>query len=928
MLRQILSIFAIVLQICFSLTAKAISDTISLAGEWQYRLLGVPTFIPAEGSINLPSTLDEAHKSVYNKETDNTTQLRREFSFSGEATYSKKITIPESWQNKNIQLLMERTKPSQLRVDGREIGTNSRISSPQRYALNEILTPGTHRIEIIVNNADSLPPIVSRSSHAASESTQTNWNGILGEFMLIAKDKFHIKNVKISDNIQRSGFEALVVFSEKAPSPFTLLISVNGKELKYEIPEERQNYLCFIPLSDVKSEWSAYHPDLIDLQFYLVDDSNIITDSYQLITGLRELKADGNLFTLNGKPIFLRGTVNAAIFPQTGYAPTNEDRWLEYFYTIKDYGLNHVRFHSWTPPEAAFSAADKTGVYIQTELPLWGEFDKEMPFTERFMRDELVGIMEEYSHHPSFLMFSLGNELWGDMNLMQEFIDEAREINPRILATHGSNVYLGMNGALEGDDFLLAAKTSEDIGNSIRGSVSFADSSTGGYFNSTIPNSESNYNAATEKISQPIIAHEVGQYQSYPDFDDINFYTGTLKPDNYIEFQKRAEEAGTLRKNKEFSKASGEWAAILYKAEMEKLQRSDGISGYQLFGLQDYPGQGTSFVGILNPNMQSKGFITPEEWKESCNDLLIIAEFPKFTFSSGEKIDIPLFSINYTENPDTLNNINWTTDFQSGDIIFSSGQGKIDAGEISLQMPEVKYPQKMQLLLSGNNNEVENRYNFWVYPRETNPVKDVTVTDNLDDALKLLNKGGNVIFCPTATLTADATINPLFITDFWNYRMYRTICDEMGFTPSPGTLGLYVDNTHPALSKFPTERHTDWQWFSIVSNSYPLIIDRLPKEFDPIVEAIDNVERNFRTALLLECNVGKGKLMIFPANIEKIISFPEGKWFLQSLMEYMASKNCKPKITLTPDQIVNLVTKPSFRRKIKELKNETYNSHW
>lgn len=926
---QFFPLLLTVILLSLSIDLRASADTISLDGEWRYFLLGAPTSIPAEGIINLPSTLDEAHKSEFKPESDNTNQFRREFSFSGEATYEKKIQVPESWLNKDIQLLMERTKPSSIKIDGKKIGSNSRISSPQRYNLSNSLTPGIHQIEIIVNNADSLPPIVSRSSHAASESTQTNWNGILGNFMLIAREKFHIESVTLDDNIKKNGFEATVIFSEHSPSTFTLVITIDDKnKFEFRIPKGINEYRCFIPLPENISQWSAFHPDIFDISFQLVNDSQTITDNFTLQTGLREFKTDNNRLTVNDYSVFLRGNVNAAVFPITAYAPMDEESWLEYFNTLKDYGFNHVRFHSWTPPEAAFSAADKTGIFIQTELPLWGEFDKEMNFTNNFMHEELLGIMEEYKNHPSFVMFSVGNELWGDINFMGNYIKEARELNPRILATHGSNVYLGMNGELEGDDFLVAAKTSDKISDSIRGSVSYADSSTGGHFNSTYPDSQSNFNLATDNINIPIIAHEVGQYQTYPNYEDINFYTGSLKPDNLKEFQNRAANAGTLNKAKKFSQSSGEWAAKLYKAEMEMSQRSEGLAGYQLFGLQDYPGQGTSLVGILNSLMQSKGFISTEDWKESCNDLMILAEFPKFTFYEGENIEIPIFIINYTENPDTIKNLFWQTDFQSGHIVPLPGLERIETGVIELNIPEINQPQKMQLKLTGNNGEFNNKYDFWIYPKHSNEIKNVTVTNNLEETLQILKKGGRVIFCPDSLLTKDATVKSLFTPDFWNYRMYRTICDEMNITPSPGTLGLLINEDHRALSKFPTDAHSDWQWFPIVKNSYPLIIDRLPKNFNPIIEVIDNVERNFRIALLLECNVGKGKLMILPANIDELVQYPEGKWFIQSLKEYMGSKECKPKITLSSEQVINLVTKPSFSRKIKELKNETYNSHW
>lgn len=901
-------------------------DLIDLSGEWQYRLIGAPSSIPGEGDILLPGTLDEQHKSIYNPESDNTTQLRREFSFVGKADYYKEIYIPENWRDKEITLFLERTKPSIVKIDGKTVGNNSRILSPQKYNLTEYLLPGKHILEISINNADSIPPIVARSSHAVSEATQTNWNGILGDLYLEAKNSFNIKQVIFDQTTDPGIFQINIFFNSPAPSNLILITEIDDTIFpSYKIKKGDLSAQISIPIDNMEL-WSNSHPVLHEVVLKVKNNNEEILDLYSEITGFRIFSYKDKYFTINGNPTFLRGTVNAAIFPDASHTPLDLESWQRYFSVLKNYGINHVRFHSWTPPDAAFKAADQLGIYILSELPIWGELDRDLKNHNRFLKEELKGIMDEYGHHPSFVMFSTGNELWGDLSLMGEYMLDAKKLNPDILATYGTNVYLGMNGEIGEEDFVISAKTGDEVEKSVRGSVSYADSPSGGHFNSTYPNSNSSFTQAASYITKPLISHEVGQYQSYPDFSEIEKYQGNLKPDNLKEFKRRAEEAGTIRKNKDFTNASGKWAAKLYKAEMEMAQRSEGLSGYQLFGLQDYPGQGTSLIGILDPFMENKGYIASEEWVQSANDILLLAGFPKFTFTSKDVVEIPITAINFTENSDTINKIFWKTDFEEGYFNISPLIGKADVGIIRFTIPELSFPQKKSLKLWSENNQVSNQYDFWVYPKKTKEIKNVKVTDNLDVALTLLKKGEKVLLFPDSSTIAEASIDPLFINDFWNYRMYRTICDEMHLTPSPGTLGLLINSQHHAFDSFPTENHTDWQWYPIVKNSRPLIIDRLPKDFDPIVEVIDNVERNFRLALMLECNVGKGKLLILSVDLNKSKNYPEGIWLKQSIMEYMDSKEFKPKLTLTENQVINLLTKPSTARRIKELKNETYRS--
>ena len=468
----------------------------------------------------------------------------------------------------------------------------------------------------------------------------------------------------------------------------------------------------------------------------------------------------------------------------------------------------------------------------------------------------------------------------------------------------------------------------EDNSTDLRSSFSFVDRQDGGSVNSQLPGNNSDYSKLIRNFSVPVIAHEVGQYQTYPDFSCIKKYDGVLRPDNFREFERRADEAGTLRKNKEYALASSKWAQKLYKAEVEKYMRTPKMGGFQLMSLVDYPGQGTALVGLLDSFMEAKGDLKAEDWREFCDDIVVMAEFPNYTFKAGATVNIPIVVANYSDKPDAVKKIEWSTSFDHGDFNVKPMQGVSEIGNLTLFLPKLTTPQQFTFTLSSDDGKVKNHYDFWVYPTARLNNDGVYVTKDIDHALALLRGGEKVLLTPDFDAVASTTIDPLFSTDFWNYRMFRTLSDHLDAPASPGTLGLLINNDHPALNYFPTESHTDWQWFSIVNNSRPLIIDRLPRDFDPVIEVIDNVERNFRMSMLLECNVGKGKLMILNVDMSKVIDTPEGEWLMQSVKKYMGSKEFKPKVTLTEEQVKNLLTKPSNTRLIRELKNEIYDPHW
>lgn len=927
---QLKTLLFSILIIC-AIPARA-RHTVDISGKWNFSLIDIPDSLTDRavnhGTLTLPGTLDTAGAGIRVPESSETNNLSRRFTYMGPAVFSRRVTIPDYAADKTIFLNLERTRPATVKVDGIDAGFRTSISASQIFDLSSLLTPGEHLIEITVDNGASIPYDVRTSSHACTDATQTNWNGIIGDITLQITDPIHISALRLKPDIEKKAF---IIDGEITKGnhdrPLYLTARSEDHEERVEIiPEATGEFIMTLPLGDDARLWSEWDPELYDIEITLKDHSGRLLDSVTRRSGLRQFATDGTHFTINGDITFLRGKHDACVWPLTGHVPMDMDSWRRYFSILKEYGINHVRFHSWCPPEACFAAADEIGVYLQPELSIWGAIEKNQSDLLEFLATDMEAILAQYAHHPSFVMFAIGNELWGETALMKDFIDKARETVPGLLATYGSNIYLGHMGHIDGEDFLVTCRVGDGEGFSThaRASFSFADAENGGLMNSTYPNTTMNFSKAVELSPVPVIGHETGQYQSYPDFSTIKKYKGALRPDNLKEFKRRAQEAGTIRKADAYAKASGAWATRLYKADMEMNLRTPEMGGFQLLDLQDYPGQGTALVGILDPFMDSKGYITPEEWRQSCGELTLLAELPGFTFTGGDKLKFNVLTADYSPEDLSGEIIDWQLPFISGQIPVKADKGLTQQESIEVTLPEVTLPEKMTLTLSMGNGNAANSYDIWVYPRKMNPVDGVKVTSDYREALRMLEHGDRVILAPDTATVAATTLPPLFQTDYWNYRMFYTICKNMGATPSPGTLGLLIDDAHPAFNYFPTDTHTDWQWFDIVTNSRPLIIDRLPASIDPIVEPIDNVDRNYRLALMLECNVGKGKLLIVMTDLKKIASTPEGQWFRKSLEEYVASKEFKPSLSLTPRQLTDLLIKPSTNRVLKELRNISY----
>ena len=850
---------------------NGVAQSLSLAGEWKVTLGDAKEVKRAM----LPGTIDTNHLGFAPSDTTETTHLTRLYAYKGKATYSRTIEIQRQWKKGAVELFLERTKPTWVYLDGKLVDSCNYISTPQRYILPR-LKSGKHQLDIVVDNSRGVPEQVYGSSHAYTEDTQTNWNGIIGEIKLGVRS------------------EELGVLRGRAVSPM----------------------------------------DMEKYQGGLTPNSRLQTPNFEI---------RGAHFYADGHPVFLRGKHDAAVWPLTGHVDMTVEGWMKYLGTCKEYGINHVRFHSWCPPEAAFVAADKLGVYLQPELPFWGSFDDKDEVLMKFLHQEGENILREYGHHPSFRMMALGNELWGSIDKMKGFVDDFRKIAPDKYYTFGSNYYLGYQGVKEGMDYFTTCRIGGEgwgkYNTHTRGSFSFADAYDGGMINHFHPNTTMNFDEACDKWASPqpwqkkdgkagipIISHETGQFQTYPDYREIKKYTGVLYPYNFEMFRRRLAAAGMLSQADDFHKASGLWSVKLYKADIEMDLRTKNMAGFQLLDIQDYPGQGSAFVGILDAFMESKGITTPEEWRQWCSPIVPLIETDKLCYEAGETFKGKVLIANYGATSLRGKKMTWriSSDEPSfnedeGKInIFTYNEGLLDAGELNLELHADK-PAKVNLTLSIDGTDARNSYELWVYPRKTVDKKNVVIAKNLTpDVVASLEKGAKVLWMPDSL---PYTVGGLFQTDYWNYRMFKTICENNKKAVSPGTLGILTRPEHPIFKGFPTEMHTNWQWFPVIKESHPLVLDNFAKDYLPIVQVIDNIERNHKLGLVMEWKVGAGKLLVCMSDLEKASQYPEGRAFYQSVLSYMRSSDFNPQSEITIPDLMKTLKEEPRKVSMKELNN-------
>lgn len=835
--------------------------------------------------------------------------LQPEKKYYGAAWYRKLVNIPESWIGSPVFLHLERPHwESVVWVNGARVAMQNSLATPHLFDISGWVKAGENSISIRIDNRTKTID-VGENSHSISDHTQSNWNGIVGEISIFKTDNIFINHIDVFPNVSDKSVMVNATISNRTENEVNVKVSTLARLKRTgKIHKEHSMELKVLPgenifpidysLGQDALLWDEFNPNVYELVVQLTGEN--VNHEKVVDFGLREFKTEGTRFSINGRPVFLRGTLECAIFPLTGYPPTNPEDWKKVYKAVKDHGLNHVRFHSWCPPRAAFVAADEMGIYLQVECPSWPNHTTELGSglpIDQYIWDESQSIVKEYGNHPSFVMMASGNEPGGphQTEYLTEFVNYWIENDQR-------RVYTSAAGwpVIDANQFHnIPNPRLQGWGEGLNSLI-----------NSQPPRTNFDWRDKVTKDGIPVVSHEIGQWCVYPNFNEIKKYTGVLKPRNFEIFREslNANNLGHLADS--FLLASGKLQALCYKADIEAALRTPGFAGFQLLDLHDFPGQGTALVGILDPFWEEKGYISPEEYRRFSNSVVPLVRLEKRIFSEGETLICPVEVSNFGEKP--LSNARLTWRILEKNEVISEGDFNrqtipidncIDLGSIRYQFAREDRPRKMTIEVSVN--DFNNSWDIWVYPvDQTYNTPNLKVTDKLNqNILAFLENGGNVLLSlgkGKVSPEMGGNVGVGFSTIFWNTAWTGN--------QKPHTLGILCNPQHPALAGFPTDYYSDWQWWDAMSNADAIQLDLLSADISPIVRIIDDWVTNRSLALLFEAKVGKGKILVSGTDlVNGLENRPEARQLLLSLKRYMDGNQFNPKNELTFGQLQKIV---------------------
>ncbi len=895
--------------------------TIDLSGTWKARLDTSNTLFRQnpdrcrmEGDIRLPASLAEQGFG-YKTEGSDFGVLTPEYKYIGKAWYSRDIEIPRSWEGKSIEIFLERVLwESRIFIDGQELTRQDALGTPHIHALGKI-SAGNHTLTVQVDN--EMIHNIGDKGHAYGEYTQSIWNGIVGRMEMRAYDPVRIFSTRVYSDVLkdqlRCDFNIVSEMQIRTKMNWEIIsISSGDKILSNDtiinIQKGKNSFYLQIPLQGKLEKWSEFKPEVYLLR------STISTADYldfkETEFGYQEVSHDGTKILINGNPVFLRGNLDCVHFPMTGYPSCDLEDWVKIFRVYKEYGLNHARFHSWCPPEAAFLAANRVGIYLQAEASVWIDWwmSEDMNLKGRpemdtkghpkglgydidrdqFVIEEMNRMVDHYGNHPSFTMFCIGNELGNsDFDVMKGWVADLKEKDPRRLYAISTARKITDIDDYSATHYIREAGRTRGLNG---------------------PHTDWDFEEVYSKMNIPIIAHEIGQWPVYPRWSEIQKYEGVLKARNLKELREVAVKNNIVDQSDDFADASGALNQIMYKYEIESFLRTASCAGVQLLSMQDYQGQGEALIGWLDAHWESKNITTPEKFRQHYNTTVPLLRMEKFVWQTDETFSGAAQLSHHGPEPFKATIVwqifdNTLKEIAAGrfdECIVPPGT-LYDLGNINLDLKNIRKATRLNVRIMAEGTRFQNNWHIWVYPESADPIEhdDVLISDQLNDSVKeRIERGGKVLLIANKLGSPNHSVKAQFYPLYWS----------LTFFPGQGktSIGLLLQDKHPAFRDFPTSYHSDWQWETVSQDARGFILNDLPGSYKPIAQPVDDFHRNNKVGSIFEMKVGEGSLLVCGYDLEADI--PVAVQLRKSLLDYMSSSDFDPEIHVSYKWLENILT--------------------
>lgn len=799
----------------------------------------------------------------------------------GVGFYQTKIQVPSDWRGKNLTLCLDGASIEVwVFLNGKNIGYHMGSSTSYEVQLPTV-NEGENEIILAVSNLRTDRRGSSMRGYAGRSA------GLKGSVTLHATGHTRIESIFVKPNSNQDGIAWKVELTQFRQNK-------NKINIYYEISSRATERIMgegFFQGSGSVIEWetdrfglnawSDNEPELYDIKVEILEGENIL-DFRQQPFGYRTIHNDQTRLYLNNMPVYLRGTCEHHYFPLTCTAHSNLIEYRENLHRLKSIGFNWLRFHTWVPPKEYLQAADEIGMLVQIEPPVnssdeeWGE------------------IIKACRVHPSVVIYCVGNEATldeGKIELVKRWAEIQKAISPDALFSPQEALH-GVQGGNLGADI-----TNEPFPYNHKRLATLSEFSNvfepydGDLSHNTMHGKWREMENRFSIFKKPLLIHEIGIHGGYIDIGLEHRYDGSrIGSDLFTATRLHLAEKNLIQKATLYYQNSCAHMRIQRKYAVENTRKCNSVSGYDFLGATDAHWHRTGYeCGIMNEFYELKhGESAADVLKYNNESVLLIDCDTNRNFYCGAKIQLDTMLSHFGKSDIDIAKVSWYLKDKATVLVagqFSCQRLKkgtlTNLGKINIIMPDVKVAKKVTLVLqlSGGEYDLENEWNFWVYPIITvqKQKHSYSIVDKLTSTvLGKLAIGERVVFLGKAPF-------PSMETHF--------------MSSSSGRAGNHkgtVIHDHPLMNNFPHDGYFDLQFFDMIDSGVnPVTFENEDLPFDPIIELISPFKRVRKISVLFEYQVGKGKIIFCTLNLKNKDLGTE--YFKNILEQYASSDKFNPR---------------------------------
>ena len=799
--------------------------------------------------------------------------------FMGAGWYRRTVTIPVGWKDKRVWIKLGGVKSvGYVWVNERQVALVDTYCGTEKYEITDLVEPG--KPATIVIQADNRCP-----SRKGLMSAMHRWGGVYRAVELEATPKTFIDDAWVRGNFDEKAAEVNVEVNCSDCSDcsdcsivgnrgWRVRAQIDGASVEQAIEQSgnpNNRTILKVPLRDFRP-WSPEHPNLYTAKVELVANGSVVQTRWERF-GVRKLEVRGKDFYLNDKPFFFRGFGDDHVYPLTGMTPADVNEHRKHLAIAHRAGFNFVRLHTHCEVPEYFEAADEQGIFIQAELPYYSDVPAE-GFSFDPKRD-VTDLWRNYRRHPSFAVYSMGNEGSYGPDLDKALHAYVKAMDPDRLKIN-QDCHVAEINPLESSDYL-------------GGPISI-------------------WERGKVNPERPFVTHEYMNLGVKLDARTENEFTGVWEVPNSLA-KRHAWLAG-------FG-LDGAWGNRLQNAQhaLQKVWQKRGIEcartdpycdGFIYWTIVD--------VVVWNKNVQTfsgQGLFTPF-WKQkeggnSADDIAVFnraaglfADFPedRRVWVAGETLKSDLRFANYGDAAVRNASVAWTLSAKGQKL----GAGTLPVGDLALgavrkiatasvTLPDVASPVKAELRFEIVGTPTFNTYPIWLFPKRTvRPEPKVAVADEYVAAFK--GRYGDLLPAARAA-EAEIVIAPYgsALAKAATARGQKTIqldgCGgktnvKLGWWWMGSQVGTaFLD--HPVFGKLPHAGVLDELFFRIVKEGRQLPVDGVAtKEMYAVGEG--------GKACYLYLGEKPSEKALLAFGLDVLADTPEGTVLLDGMIDYMKGK--------------------------------------